>query len=188
MQQLSPTATTTKENIAQAFWSLYTKKRIDQIHIKEITDLAGYNRATFYQYYTDIYDVLDYIEAGLLDYVRNYAAYNLLSASTETIIHSFTDLYLTRGEMFSILLSEQGDPRFSDKLKASLFPVFAQALQLPDTEKSEYIIEFVISAALSTMLRWYKTKRAVSSEELIELIHPLIFEGVLPVIQDKLKS
>lgn len=188
MQQLSPTAAMTKDNIAQAFWLLYTKKRIDQIHVKEITDLAGYNRATFYQYFTDIYDVLDYIEKDLLDYVGNYAAFNLQSASNETIIQSFTELYLTRGEMFSILLSEQGDPRFSDKLKESLFPVFKQTLQLPDTEKSEYIIEFVISAALSTMLRWYKTKRSVSSEELIELIHPLIFEGLVPIIHQKLKS
>ena len=41
----------TKDNLRSAFWTLYSSKPIDKITIKEITDLAGYNRGTFYLYY-----------------------------------------------------------------------------------------------------------------------------------------
>lgn len=37
----------TKDKLRSAFWTLYSSKPIDKITIKEITDLAGYNRGTF---------------------------------------------------------------------------------------------------------------------------------------------
>jgi len=49
----------TRENLMQAFWSLYRQKKIDTISIKEITATAGYHRSTFYEYFVDIYDTSD---------------------------------------------------------------------------------------------------------------------------------
>lgn len=56
----------TKNNLRIAFWSLYAQKPIEKISIKEITELAGYNRGTFYLYYNDVYDLLDQIEEEIL--------------------------------------------------------------------------------------------------------------------------
>lgn len=41
----------TRNNLVNAFWDLYCQKDINKITIKEITDRAGYNRATFYIYF-----------------------------------------------------------------------------------------------------------------------------------------
>ncbi len=46
------------------------KKPIEKISIRELTDTAGYNRTTFYNYFSDIYDVLDYIENSSIRYVK----------------------------------------------------------------------------------------------------------------------
>jgi AcrR family transcriptional regulator len=56
----------TKNNLRIAFWSLYAQKPIEKISIKEITELAGYNRGTFYLYYNDVYDLLHQIEEEIL--------------------------------------------------------------------------------------------------------------------------
>ena len=56
----------TKDKLRSAFWTLYSSKPIDKITIKEITDLAGYNRGTFYLYYKDVYDIFASIEMELL--------------------------------------------------------------------------------------------------------------------------
>jgi AcrR family transcriptional regulator len=56
----------TKQNLIDAFWALYCEKRIEKITVKEITQKAGYNRGTFYEYFTDIYDVLNQIEESLI--------------------------------------------------------------------------------------------------------------------------
>ncbi len=45
---------------------LYAQKPIEKISIKEITELAGYNRGTFYLYYNDVYDLLHQIEEEIL--------------------------------------------------------------------------------------------------------------------------
>lgn len=35
-------------------------------HIQEISNRSGYNRSTSYQYFTDIYELLDAVESNLL--------------------------------------------------------------------------------------------------------------------------
>ena len=52
----------TRQALMDAFWTLYKKKRIEKITVKNITDAAGYNRSTFYQYFLDVYDILAQLE------------------------------------------------------------------------------------------------------------------------------
>ena len=40
----------TKQNIIDAFWALYCEKRIEKITVRDITNKAGYNRGTFYEF------------------------------------------------------------------------------------------------------------------------------------------
>ena len=44
----------TKQNLIDAFWSLYTEKRIEDITVKDITHKAGYNRGTVYEYFPSV--------------------------------------------------------------------------------------------------------------------------------------
>ena len=55
----------TKKLLTQALTELLQKKQINEITVKELTDLADMNRGTFYLYYRDIFDMLEKIEAEL---------------------------------------------------------------------------------------------------------------------------
>ena len=72
----------TRANLTQAFWSLYLEKPIEKITVREITDRAGYNRATFYLYYRDVYDLFDQLEEGVLSQVRALVDRRLLAGDT----------------------------------------------------------------------------------------------------------
>lgn len=48
--------------IRKAFLELLSRKPIQSISIKELCDLAGVSRGTFYAYYTDIYESAPAIE------------------------------------------------------------------------------------------------------------------------------
>ena len=48
----------TKQLICQAFFTLLKKKSIRQISIRELCEIAGINRTTFYNHYGSQYDVL----------------------------------------------------------------------------------------------------------------------------------
>ena len=52
------------------FCDLYSQKPIGKISIQEIAKQVGYNRSTFYQYFTDIYELLDYVEERVLNPLR----------------------------------------------------------------------------------------------------------------------
>ena len=46
----------TRANLTRAFWELFLEKPVEKITVREIAERAGYNRATFYLYYRDVYD------------------------------------------------------------------------------------------------------------------------------------
>lgn len=57
----------TESNLINAFIELRSKKAIEKITIKELSELATMNKATFYRHYKDIYDLSESIENHLID-------------------------------------------------------------------------------------------------------------------------
>lgn len=51
----------TKNAMAKALITLLEKKTLDKITVKEIVDLCGVNRQTFYYHFQDVYALLDWI-------------------------------------------------------------------------------------------------------------------------------
>ena len=78
----------TKENIKSAFWNLYKEKQIGKITVSELCKIAGYHRSTFYEYYQDIYDVLEEIESELIteEDFREMIFKNVLLSSPKELI------------------------------------------------------------------------------------------------------
>ena len=130
----------TSRSIMDAFWSLYRDKPIEKITVKAICEKAGCNRSTFYEYYTDSYSVLEDIEEELLDYVRRKLTEELpaslansfpeIRLDTENLT-PLSNMYTEKGEYFSILTGEKGDPYFQYKYKRALW------LSLPHLLSSE---------------------------------------------------
>lgn len=58
-----PTRSATRALTAfsNAFFNLLTEKSFEEISVNEICDAAGYPRATFYNYFNDKYDLLNYL-------------------------------------------------------------------------------------------------------------------------------
>ena len=51
----------TKKVIKETFISLLEEKELNKITVSELCSIADINRATFYRYYLDIYDLYDKI-------------------------------------------------------------------------------------------------------------------------------
>ena len=52
MQKKEKMTGQTRQNLMDAFWILYCEKRIEKITVKDIVNKAGYNRSTFYEYFS----------------------------------------------------------------------------------------------------------------------------------------
>ena len=116
----------TKNNLRIAFWSLYAQKPIEKISIKEITELAGYNRGTFYLYYNDVYDLLHQIEEEILGKITDVLNDSLEKNDTFDLsgqMGILLDLMQTYETYAAVLLSDHGDPHFATRLKEVVWPL-----------------------------------------------------------------
>lgn len=58
--KVDPRIIRTKKLLVDAFQEVSREKKMSQITVKDITERATVNRATFYAHFTDKYDILDY--------------------------------------------------------------------------------------------------------------------------------
>lgn len=79
----------TKQKFVEVFCELYSQKPIEKISIQEISNKSGYNRSTFYQYFTDIYELLDSVENDLLNEMKKnwqIKSYRWIRFKTRSIV------------------------------------------------------------------------------------------------------
>ena len=58
--KVDPRILRTKKLLVESFQQVSREKKMSQITVKDITERATVNRATFYAHFTDKYDILDY--------------------------------------------------------------------------------------------------------------------------------
>lgn len=150
----------TKANLKDAFWKLYTEKPIEKISIKEITDLAGYNRGTFYLYYKDVYDIFSQIEDEVLCKVKAVLDESLQKNDTFDLSEQMgvlLEMMQTYSHYAAVLLSEQGDPRFVSRLKEILLPLLNHYFiseEGHDAYQMSLLTEFYLAGLLAAVKVW----------------------------------
>jgi AcrR family transcriptional regulator len=167
---------TTKQNLIDAFWMLYCQKPISTITVKAIVDKAGYNRSTFYEYFLDVYDVLEAIESSLLPTREKLPPMPLNQVEQTVPLDFFIKNYLENSRYYVVLLGDKGDPAFQTKIKNSVKPVLREMFQQDanvNPSEIDYILEFVLSAMIGVMGYWFAQENTISFEELISLMYGL---------------
>ncbi len=172
----------TKQNLIDAFWALYCEKRIEKITIKEITNRAGYNRGTFYEYFKDVYDVLEQIEDSLIPTMGELPPISIGPQMHGMPMEVFFELYEKNNHYYSVLLGNSGDPAFASKLKDSIKPMIMKELANEvniDLKTLDYILEYTLSAMIGIMSYWFRQTDRLSNDELHEIINQLMQYGAL---------
>ncbi len=169
----------TKQAFVDAFCLLYSKKPLEKITVQEIARKAGYNRGTFYQYFLDIDELLDYVENNLLDFIREKRS--RAGAGGNPFISDLVELYETKATYINALLGNFGDSRFLEKLKAES-KLNIPELDLPDDHPLKpYLVEFHLSATLSLFRLWLRRGKDLPVKKLITLIADL-YDGAISEI------
>lgn len=172
----------TKADIREAFWRFYAESPIEKVSVRQVCELAGYNRATFYLYFQDIYDLLESIEAELLAGMtacvescmqrleKNSGKLALMAALKEVII-----FYERNKRYIVVLLGPQGDPAFTIRLKDALKPLWRRYVitQTGDHTEQELdlMLEYTLSGTLFMVSRWLAEPGDISAVEIGKLVY-----------------
>ncbi len=169
----------TQSDFIAAFWILYTAKKIEKISIRELCELAGYNRTTFYAHFKDIYDLLDKAVNRMLEPSRNAIIKfgNFSSAlKTDAVMQLFFRLFQMNDKYIEALLWQRHQYVLEDKIKTAILPLLNMAEDKIDIYW-EYIIEYQLSAVMGVIRIWLQNKKNISEKSLIQLLHKISSEG-----------
>lgn len=154
----------TKQLIYQAFFTLLKKKSIRQISIRELCEIAGINRTTFYNHYGSQYDVLAEMADNYLGEIAK--AIENTDVKNKERVHSRVALVLhviqDNPELSSMLMNNDPDETFAQRLFS--LP------EIQDEKEKAATIAFAIHGSYKVLQDWINDPERVSPEEETELI------------------
>lgn len=141
----------TKLAIRNAFLNLLEKFTIEKITVAEICRTAEINRATFYRYYDNEYDLLSSLENEMFEEIKNsvYEYRTDIDKLTEIIFIKFSE----QKELWTLLLSDHADLGFLSKIYAFFDGYF---LKDDSTKEKELMYRFLLYGYSGLFDYWVK--------------------------------
>ena len=172
----------TKKLLLQALTKLMSEKKINQITVTELTDLADVNRSTFYLYYKDTFDMLEQIENELFDdfnkafekFSKDIVTYDNMS-SFFTFVFEFAQ---ENAEICKILLGPDGDYAFIEKFKKAIKESQPHLGVEISPINLNYFRPFVISGYIGIIQQWLEDDMKVSPKDMATFVTGIITNGI----------
>lgn len=171
----------TKRAFIDAFCIINRQKPIEKITINEISQKAGYNRCTFYQYFKDIYDLRDKIEDIAVNQIK-YNFQNRINRDnfSQTFIEAVIKTQTEQAKIYDILLNSDNIGHFTEKIKREIATTFMEKFKLPaDDIKSDYIFEMYFNTVISAVSCWIRNNRNLPIEEFSKFIREILTKGIM---------
>ena len=178
----------TKKLLTQALTQLMQKKQINEITVKELTDLADMNRGTFYLYYKDIYDMLEKIEDGIfeaLEEITSLHEHDNMAAQTKPILLDLFRFIAENQEMCRVLLSPHGDMNFLHRLngvvREKCLEIWPANQENQSEADFEYHYSFVMFGCAGLIRAWVNRNCQEPAVQMAEMADAMIRRGSLSV-------
>ncbi|MFB6467032.1 TetR/AcrR family transcriptional regulator [Cytobacillus sp. Hz8] len=182
MGKSDPRVVRTKQLILDAFTDLIQEKDFKNITVRDITEKATINRATFYMHFTDKYDLLDstLLEGFRENLKKRLYCHELLNKrSLGNLLLVMCQYHQELSEGCRRNYQSLGE-HFQSKMIEELQNVILHLLENKHHGKEEYQS---IATALSwgiygAAYNWNKDGRKIPAEQLVEQLVPVLENGL----------
>ena len=180
----------TKSVIEDTFLSLLEKKDIGDITVTEICAIADINRATFYRYYVDIYDLLKNIQDNFIEEIKvsnpminlpNYSVYNYTKEILEIFVRNKKLVKILFDTNNSIYFINEVLEIAYEKCSRKWFDNFPEM----DEDELEYAAVYVFNGALGVINYWIKNNFDKDTETMARGIEKLTLDGIRKFVYKK---
>lgn len=170
-----------KKLLLQGLMELMRQKKLKNITVRELSDLVDINRGTFYLYYRDINDMVESVENELLEKFDSIIEEHIGDSDNKDMLPFLNGLFSfieENKEIFTLLLSENGDKAFLQRLNDSLRDKYRkQAYESKsDMDKTEfdYLYGFIVFGIIGLIHCWLERNCAESVETMAALADRLV--------------
>ncbi len=171
-----------------AFITAYTRlaetRPNNRITIQQIADAAGYNRATFYRYFRDIYDVRDCLENDVICSLLERLRVPLASGAIDDMFFSiFLDVFHEKNAEIKILLREENRMSFIRKIEDALMPAALTRYNTENGQRMRCVMDIYFSGVFSAIANWIDCPADMSEKEMLALVRNLFESWFVPQIK-----
>lgn len=163
--------------IKESLIKLLQEKDIHNITVTDICKEADINRGTFYNYYSDPFDLLQSIENELFDKIVEYLNKDYLKENRITVLTKVFELAKENEALCKILLLNQSDSKILNRI---LYLVTCNDLLFMETNIKEidknylnYIMKFIITGCIGIIQSWLENGLKESPIEMAYIIDGL---------------
>lgn len=175
----------TRRLLRECLTALLKEKKVQDITVREISDMADINRGTFYLHYKDVFDLMEQIENELLreleDMLHHHQAQDLLSRPS-LIFAELYPLVQDNADLVSILIGENGDLNFVNRLKnivrEKCLKDWKALKPLRNADAFDAYYSFVVSGCIGMVQYWLGTGMKESSDQLAFMTEEIILNGI----------
>lgn len=174
----------TKHAIFKAFVELLNEKDVNQITITDIAKKANINHKTFYNYYSDAYEVMEEIKNLTVEaFINNIGTVeftNMADFLTEIFI-KFTETVNKDLEFFNLLFKTNNRSFLIVKIVEALKKYVQKRIEESnelDMRRFEVVSNFYLSGVLSVYMNWFMNNYDQSIEEISALLTELVLHGI----------
>ena len=175
----------TKKLLRDSLFSLLQKKSINEITVTELTDVADINRATFYFYYTDIFDMLNQIQDEAYELFEDVLQGADECAATPEAFVKYVENILNFCKQNTaiarfVITREYNNNKVLTKIKKLLaknVPVAKE--QYAQDDPRRFILSFALNSLTGTVVDWMDDGMVIPPNVMAEFITDMYINGSL---------
>ena len=175
----------TRRQLRECLITLLKEKKVQDITVRELTDMADLNRGTFYLHYKDVFDLLEKTEAELQEdfnqLVCKHAAVDLKQRPS-VIFNEIYSLVYDNADLIEILLGENGDLNFVNRLKQLIrekcLKDWMEVFRSGNAAAFDAFFSFIVSGCIGLVQYWLQTGLKETPEQMAKLTEHIITKGI----------
>lgn len=173
----------TQNVIKETLIDLLAEKEINKITVSEICEIADINRATFYRYYLDVYDLLEKIEESFTSELKEvYVKDESSDYTVSKFAKAFLNVFVENKKLVKILFSSKNITGFLDEILEIVYEAckskWEQEMPGISQEEIEYASIFIFNGALGVINFWIKNDFDKDVNEVSRIIEKLSYFGL----------
>lgn len=152
---------------------LSEKGSVTKISVRELCERADLNRSTFYAHYSEPKELLEEVEAELLDATREHL--QKIGAENDIGAHRYLLSFLIyikeNDKPFRTMLIDAGDPEFRSKFMQQSIIQFVENLNISfPKDQEQYIYSYILNGSTGVIIQWMRSDYSIDENALVDLL------------------
>lgn len=172
----------TKNNIKSALVELLKSRKLEDISIVELTNLANVNRKTFYLHYNEVASVFKEIENSTHEKVKNYICETKITSETiETYLYNLFKIFIEDKHVLTIIKETQYSKVFTVMLEKIMIEItnkkYEQMTNSTVSQILQYTIAYHVFGSVRLFYTWLRGSQCLDLRSFCKFLANIIIRG-----------